>query len=161
MHVDLITIKAAKRLYLLRQLKRVDVASVNLVKFYCSCIRSVLEYACQLFHSSLPQYLSDDIERIQKRAMRIIFPSLSYTDTIDENPYLTSFSTTLGSDKDHKLAELLPPRTNSTTARHDYVKRELLKFHAYVQTALKTHLSCITHRTIVNSLLVLNSYGKI
>ena len=115
--MDLITIKAAKRLYLLRQLKRVDVASVNLVKFYCSCIRSVLEYACQLFHSSLPQYLSDDIERIQKRAMRIIFPSLSYTDTIDENPYLTSFSTTLGSDKDHKLAELLPLRTNSTTVR--------------------------------------------
>ena len=160
--MDLITIKAAKRLYLLRQLKRVDVASVNLVKFYCSCIRSVLlECACQLFYSSLPQYLSDDIERIQKRAMRIIFPSLSYTDTIDENPYLTSFSTTLGSDKDHKLAELLPPRTNSTTARHDYVKGELLKFHAYVQTALKTHLSCITRRTIVNSLLVLNSYGKI
>ena len=115
--MDLITIKAAKRLYLLRQLKRVDVASVNLVKFYCSCIRSVLEYACQLFHSSLPQYLSDDIERIQKRAMRIIFPSLSYTDTIDENPYLTSFSTTLGSDKDHKLAEFLPLRTNSTTVR--------------------------------------------
>ena len=65
------------------------------------------------------------------------------------------------SDKDHKLAELLPPRTNSTTARHDYVKGELLKFHAYVQTALKTHLSCITRRTIVNSLLFLNGYVKI
>ena len=70
-HVNIITSKASKRLYLLKQLKRADVAKVELVKFYCSCIRSVLEYACQLFHSALPQYLAKDIERIQKRALRI------------------------------------------------------------------------------------------
>ena len=64
--VDLITNKAAKRLYLLRQLKRADVAMVKLVNFCCSWIRSVLEYACQLFHSGLPQYFSDDIERIHQ-----------------------------------------------------------------------------------------------
>lgn len=126
-HVDLITIKAAKRLYLLRQLKRADVATTNLVKFYCSCIRSVLEYACQLFHSSLPQYLSDDIERIQKRAMRIILPNLSYTDAIEKAGLHTLYSrreslscklfNDIVSNEDHKLAELLPPRTSSTTAR--------------------------------------------
>ena len=55
--VDHVTNKAAKRLYLLRQLKRADVEKVNLIKLYCSCIRSVLEYGCQLFHSSIPQYL--------------------------------------------------------------------------------------------------------
>ena len=52
-HVNIITSKASKRLYLLKQLKRADVAKVELIKFYCSCIRSVLEYACQLFHSAL------------------------------------------------------------------------------------------------------------
>ena len=36
------------------------------------------EYACQVFHYGLPKYLSDVIERIQKRALRIIFPDLSY-----------------------------------------------------------------------------------
>ena len=41
--VYVITSKASKRLYLLKQLKRADVAKVELVKFYCSCIRSVLE----------------------------------------------------------------------------------------------------------------------
>ena len=46
-HVDAITTKAAKRLYLLRQLKRADVGTEDLVCFYCSAIRSVLEYACQ------------------------------------------------------------------------------------------------------------------
>ena len=28
----------------------------------------------------IPNYLSDDIERVQRRALRIILPSLSYND---------------------------------------------------------------------------------
>ena len=30
--------------------------------------------------SNIPEYLSDDIERVQKRALRIILPELCYTD---------------------------------------------------------------------------------
>ena len=41
--MDLITSKAAKPLYLLRQLKQADVNAKDLIGFYCSCIRSVLE----------------------------------------------------------------------------------------------------------------------
>ena len=78
-HVEIIVWKAAKRIYLPRQLKRADVDSKSFIRFYCSCIRSVLEYACQAFHTSLPQYLSNDIEHIQKRALRIIYQDLSYT----------------------------------------------------------------------------------
>jgi hypothetical protein len=32
-----------------------------------------------VFHTSLPQYLSNYIEHIQKRALRIIYQDLSYT----------------------------------------------------------------------------------
>ena len=56
----------------------------DLLAFYYSVIRSVLEFPCQLFYRSLPKYLSDDIVRIQRRAMRIIFPSLSYCEAIDK-----------------------------------------------------------------------------
>ena len=59
-HVDEIVKKVNKRLYFLRQLKRAQVKSKELVLFYLTCIRSVIEYACALFHSSLPQYLSVD-----------------------------------------------------------------------------------------------------
>ena len=49
-----------------------------LYALYCSCIRTVLEYACQLFHSA--KYLSDEIERIQKELyMQIILPGNSYS----------------------------------------------------------------------------------
>ena len=68
-----------KRIYLLKQLKRADVDPKSLIRFYCSCIRSVLEYVCQAFHTSLLQYLSHDVEHIQKRALRIIYQHLSYT----------------------------------------------------------------------------------
>ena len=79
-HVNNIVLKASKRLYLLRLLKRADLDVKSLIQFYCTCIRSILEYACQTFHSSLPQYLSDDIERIQKRTLRIIFPDQHYNE---------------------------------------------------------------------------------
>ena len=79
-----VTSKAAKRLYLLSQLKRAGICASDLVLFYCSTIRSVLECACQVFHSSLPYYLSGELERIQKRALRIIFPCASYKSALKE-----------------------------------------------------------------------------
>ena len=39
------------------------------VTLYCSIMRSVLEYLCQLLHRSLPHYLSDERERIPRCAM--------------------------------------------------------------------------------------------
>ena len=79
-HIFNVTSKAAKRLYLLlpkdcSQLKRAGICASDLVLFYCSTIRSVLEYACQVFHSSLPYYLSEELERIQKRAFRSYYLS--------------------------------------------------------------------------------------
>ena len=46
-------------------------------------IRSVLEYCTPTFHHSLSKYLSEDLERVQKRAMSIIAPSQSYKQSLD------------------------------------------------------------------------------
>jgi hypothetical protein len=66
-HVDSICAKASSRLYFLKQLKRSSVDSDDLLHFYLSVIRPVLEYA------SLTQDQINRIERIQKRAMLIIY----------------------------------------------------------------------------------------
>ncbi|XP_078361380.1 uncharacterized protein LOC144645704, partial [Oculina patagonica] len=127
-HIEIITSKAAKRLYLLRQLKRAAVSSNDLVLFYCSVIRSVLEYSCQLFHSSLPGYLSEELERIQRRAMRIIFPNSGYRKALEEAGIPTlagrrdwlskSLFNDIATSKKHKLVNLLPERpTNSHQLR--------------------------------------------
>ena len=44
-HIENVTAKAPKRLYLLRELWRAGVSCNNLVLFYCSAIRSVLKYS--------------------------------------------------------------------------------------------------------------------
>ena len=43
------------------------------VKFYVTCIQSILLYACQVFHHSLLEYLSYSLEQLQKRALKIIY----------------------------------------------------------------------------------------
>ena len=73
-------------LYFLRQLKRAKLPSKDLLLFYVTCIRPVAEYACEVFHmhDSLPKYLSDDLEKLQKRAFRIILPGHSYENALNE-----------------------------------------------------------------------------
>ena len=71
-HVDNIVSKAGKRVYMLYQLKRAGISQNDLVKIYVSIIRPVLEYACPVWSTRLPTYLSDAIELIQKRVPRSI-----------------------------------------------------------------------------------------
>ena len=64
-HVEYVINKAAKRLYALRLLKRAGVMPEDILKLYTCNIRSVLEYAAQVWQD-IPAYLSDAIESIQR-----------------------------------------------------------------------------------------------
>ena len=45
---------------------------------------SNLEYACPVWHTNLPKYLSDNIKLIQKRALKSIFPNKGYDDILND-----------------------------------------------------------------------------
>ena len=81
-HIDSIIKKAQKCLYSLSQLKSSGLGTRGLVQFFCTCIRPYTEYTCPVFRDSLPVYLSNEPERVQKRAMRIIFPFCSYNGSL-------------------------------------------------------------------------------
>ena len=81
-HVDNIVSKAGKRLYMLYKLKRGGISQRELVKIYIAIIRPVLEYACPVWNTCLPLYLSEAIEMIQKRALRSIYPGMHYNDIL-------------------------------------------------------------------------------
>ena len=49
---------------------------------YTALIRSLLEHCCVVWHHALPSYLSQELERIQKRTLKIIVPALSYSDAL-------------------------------------------------------------------------------
>ena len=85
-----------------------------------------MEYACPLFHSSLPQYLSVDLERCQKHALRIMFADKEYdealacTGLISLHERRGNIANKLFSNAlvpGHKLHKLLPPRNVSSVER--------------------------------------------
>ena len=117
-HVDYICTKASKRLYALRILKRSGAPANDLITVFCAFIRPVLEYASPVWHFSLPQFLADQIESIQKRALKIAFPQSSYAASLRNVGLLTlyqrrenqclSFYKNIHQHPDDKLRTLLP-----------------------------------------------------
>ena len=116
--------KAATRLYFLKQLKRAKVPPNDMLLFYTTCIRPVLEYPCPVFHHSLPQYQSNEMERLQKRTLRITQPDLSYAEALVALDITSLYERRkalsnvlfdqIVRDESHKLHDLLPPRNEST-----------------------------------------------
>ena len=81
-HVESIVIKAFKWLHILRVLLRGGVEISDLIAIYIVLKRSLLEYSCLVWHHALPSYLLQELERIQKRALKIIVPAYSYSEAL-------------------------------------------------------------------------------
>ena len=123
-HIDFIIKKAKKRLFGLSQLKRSGLGPRELVQSFCTCIRPITEYACPVFYDGLPVYRSNELEEVQKRALRIIFPFCSYNEALVESG-LTKLSERrqelvdklfkeVLQNEQNKLHELLPARNTCT-----------------------------------------------
>ena len=105
-------------MYFLVLLKRAGVPSSDIRNFFCTCIRPLLEYCSQVFHHSLPIYLCEDFENVQKRALAIISPNQTYAQSL-QKLNLTSLKerrsllcdkwfSSIVSSESHKLHNLLP-----------------------------------------------------
>ena len=81
-HIREMVKKAARKLYFLVQMKRFNIPAEDIIAYYYACIRSVIDYTCPLFHHALPKYPRQELERIQKRALAIVYPGLKYGDAL-------------------------------------------------------------------------------
>ena len=126
-HVDEMVKKASQRLHILRVLCRFGAAAHELKQIYISLVRSTLEYACIVWQGGLTEKNRSAIERIQKRALRIIYPYLSYSESLSLLQLDTlesrrqKISRKFAGDivkSDHKLHYHIPP-----TSRHGYPTR--------------------------------------
>ena len=134
-----ITKKAAKRIYFLLQLKRAGVSKDDLLTFYKSCIRSVLDYAVPVFHTSLPRYLMSDLERIQKRVLSIIIPGEGYYKALENvnlvplekhhDDICSSLFEAILKDESHRLRKRLPP-----VVTQNYNLRKARNFNVITKT---------------------------
>ena len=52
------------------------------MRVYIALIKSLLEYCCVVWHHALPSYLSQELEGIKKRALKIIVTAFSYSEAL-------------------------------------------------------------------------------
>ena len=58
----------------------------RLVKIYCSLIRSVIEYAAQLYHHALTNTQSERLERLQRMCLKTIYGfGYSYREALEKS----------------------------------------------------------------------------
>ena len=82
LHIDEAVKKLSKRIYYLIQIKRANIPLKDIVLFYVTCIRSVIDYGIPVIYYSQPKYLGSELERLKKRAVRIICSNTNYEDTL-------------------------------------------------------------------------------
>lgn len=115
--VDCIIVNSSKRHYALRLLKRAGVVPQDILQIYRSNVRSTLEYALQVWHS-IPEYLSERIENIQKRPLKIIYPCCTYSEALTlanistlasrRKSLCRKFISDMSNNSDHPILFLLP-----------------------------------------------------
>ena len=86
-NTNYLTTRANARMRLLHKLVSFSVPQEDLLNIYILYIRSILEQSCQVWHSSLTLENFNDLERVQKNALRIIFQEdyVSYSNALDKS----------------------------------------------------------------------------
>ena len=92
-NTEVIVKKAFKRMIIIHRLKAFKVSQEDLVQIYILYIRSVLEQSCQVWHFSLTEEDSNNIERVQKVACRIILENYTTYEKACESLQIESLKT--------------------------------------------------------------------
>ena len=126
--VDHMLKNANKRLFMLRKLRRFGFNISELITIYSCYVRPLLEYADTIWHSSLTIKESNMIERIQKRACKIILGFNNYI-CYDDALHVCNLEPLSSRREDHCLvfaqsladckrtSGLLPPRRKQAHGR--------------------------------------------
>ena len=92
-HMSQSSSKVSAWLYYLKQLKRASIATKEIINFFSTCVRPVIEYACPVFHNSLPSYLSSQMSLRACRSAPWELLILSHARTYQEALGLASLET--------------------------------------------------------------------
>ena len=126
-------------------------------KVYLTTVRPTLEYGVQVWQN-IPQCLSYKLEALQKRALYIIYPALSYEDTLK----LANISTLAVRRsglcdkylkkihmKDHPISFLLNKTPAGTTHNYSLRPRAAIKRNSSACRTLRSRLTLGTYCIII------------
>ena len=104
-HIDLIT--KHENLLLLCQFKKAGMTTKDILDMYTTMVRSILENQCPVWQTSLPDYLSDQIELLQKESQEIIYHNIEHYEEALKSSNIPSLK-----DRIHSLCVKFFPQTN-------------------------------------------------
>ena len=81
-HVGAVTEKIRKKMWMLYKLREAGFKGQHLFKLYCVYLRSIVEYCSVVYHSMLTGGQSQELERIQRLAVRICYGGQEDTDAL-------------------------------------------------------------------------------
>ena len=152
---------SSRRLYILTKLKRNGVPKSDLISVYQMYILPMLEYGAPVWSSSITQEQSQCLERVQRRALRIIaYPNLlSYDqlccdfniDTLSDrrNLIVTRFANSLLNSKRHR--NMLPDTRLTTSGRtlrnSNHLNLPQTRTQRYKQSPIPTMIRAINDST--------------
>ncbi|KAM3866247.1 G-protein coupled receptor 54-like [Diretmus argenteus] len=145
--------KASQRLFLLRRLKNSAIPPDELTSIFTIYIRPTLEYAAPVWHSGLTGVQSKAIERVQRRAVRIILGRdfTTYRDACSRlgHPLLSSrredltraFATSLR--RSDQFRSWLPPERGKISQRLTRSSRNLDLAHCNTERDIIFLVCCV------------------
>ena len=125
LNISTIVRKANARMELLRRVAGFGTPAEDLKEIYILFIRSILEQSATVWHSSLTQENKDDLERVQKTALKVILQdnykgyknSLARLDieTLENRRIELCLNFAIKSSKNEKVKHMFPLSENNHT----------------------------------------------
>ena len=112
--------KAAKRLFLLKVLKSYGASTSDMKNFYIAVIRATLEYGAEVWNGGITKDKSNEIERIQKRALKIIYKEDDYDKSLQ-----TAELVSLKERRDQMCIQLIKSMSNSDHKLHNVLPKKV------------------------------------
>ena len=137
-HVNYMLQRANGRLYMLRLLKSHGLSLKDLCTIYVGYVRPLVEYACPVWNGGLTKQQILLLERVQKRALRIILGPMYLTyaaslslfelPSLDERRKSLCLTFAKGLVKDTRLSHLIPqPKETGRVLRTTGVRRQQIR----------------------------------
>ena len=89
-HISKLEDKFRRKIWSIRFLKNAKLRNCELVQLYCAILRPTIEYTAPTYHAMLTEDMSERIEKLQQRVLKIIYGwNVSYRKALEQSGLTT------------------------------------------------------------------------
>ena len=139
-HVEVMCKKFRRRVWVLRHLKKANIPVPDLIRLYLSLVLPTLDYSCVVYHSLLSITQSQQLEGLQKLALKIIYgvTGVSYSSLLENSGLSTLSERRLGLVDGFLRKAIKDPRYDEWFPTREFTHHDLRKENIYVEKFART-----------------------